>query len=283
VSNPHADGLPWRFETGTRHDLLVVCDHASNRIPTELNGLGLGPDELARHIAWDPGAEGIAQALAHRLQCPAFYGVWSRLLVDLNRSEDAVDLIVAESDGVRVPANTDLSASERTARIERYHRPYHAAIAEHVRQTEQAGTRVSLIAVHTFTPVLNNHVRPWHAGVVWKRRQPWHATLLSRLAESGESIGDNLPYDGLTAMGYTLEHLGIAAGRKHVMFEVRQDLVSAAAQQSAWADRLFDGLTHSGFLIDGDVAGERADGFDPASSIHRTMPQPSQRESSQCS
>ncbi|MGQ0801098.1 MAG: N-formylglutamate amidohydrolase [Pseudomarimonas sp.] len=258
MSKVPTDGLPWRFETGTSTDLLVVCDHASNRIPAELNGLGLGPDELARHIAWDPGAQGIAQALANRLQCPAFYGVWSRLLVDLNRAEDAADVIVAQSDGIRVPANADLTADERKLRIERYHRPYHAAIAEHVRQTEQAGIRVSLIAVHTFTPVLNHHVRPWHAGVVWKRRQPWHTKLLSRLAAMGEPIGDNLPYDGLTAMGYTLEHLGIAAERQHVMFEVRQDLVSSSAQQSAWAERLFDGLTDCGFLIDGAAASERS-------------------------
>ena len=240
--------MPWRLETGARRDLLVVCDHASNRVPAELGSLGLGPDELARHIAWDPGAEGIAQALAKHLQCPAFYGVWSRLLIDLNRAEDADDLIVAESDGVRVPANAHLSASERRARIERYHRPYHAAIADYVRQTEQAGSEVRLIAVHTFTPMLKAEVRPWHAGVVWKRRHPWHPTLLSKLAESGLPIGDNLPYDGLTAMGYTLEHLGISAERRHVMFEVRQDLVAEPAQQQAWADRLFEGLIHSGFL-----------------------------------
>jgi len=61
-------------------------------------------------------------------------------------------------------------------------------------------------------------------------------------------IGDNLPYDGLTAMGYTLEHLGITAERQHVMFEVRQDVVADPSQQEAWADQLLDGLMHSGFL-----------------------------------
>lgn len=248
MSIEQAESLAWRFEAGSHRELLIVCDHASNRVPAEFNGLGLSASELARHVAWDPGAEGISRALAKRLRCPAFYGVWSRLLVDLNRAEDAADLIVAENDGVRVPANVDLTTKQRQERIERYHRPYHAALADYLGQSEQAGFEVHVIAVHTFTPVLNTEVRPWHAGVVWKRRQPWHAKLLSCLAETGVPIGDNLPYDGLTAMGYTLEHLGIAAGRRHVMFEVRQDQVVDAAQQEAWADRLFDGLTRSGFL-----------------------------------
>ncbi len=248
MSSEQVEPQPWRFEAGLRRDRLILCDHASNRVPAELDGLGLSADELARHIAWDPGAEGIARSLARRLQCPAYFGVWSRLLVDLNRAEDAADLIVVESDGVRVPANAGLTANERQARINRYHRPYHAAIASYVQETEQAGIKLRLIAVHTFTPVLKTDVRPWHAGVVWKRRQPWHAKLLSRLAETGVPIGDNLPYDGLTAMGYTLEHLGITAERQHVMFEVRQDVVADPSQQEAWADQLLDGLMHSGFL-----------------------------------
>jgi predicted N-formylglutamate amidohydrolase len=40
---------------------VILCDHASNRIPAELGGLGLGPSDLARHIAWDIGAAGVAE------------------------------------------------------------------------------------------------------------------------------------------------------------------------------------------------------------------------------
>jgi predicted N-formylglutamate amidohydrolase len=50
---------------------LVVCDHASNALPAEFGTLGLPPSEFARHIAWDPGAAALVEALAARLAAPA--------------------------------------------------------------------------------------------------------------------------------------------------------------------------------------------------------------------
>ena len=35
---------------------VIVCDHASNRIPAKYGDLGLTPTERLSHIAWDPGA-----------------------------------------------------------------------------------------------------------------------------------------------------------------------------------------------------------------------------------
>ena len=41
---------------------LVTCDHASNRVPADIAGgsLGLSPADMDRHIAYDPGAAGLA-------------------------------------------------------------------------------------------------------------------------------------------------------------------------------------------------------------------------------
>ena len=45
---------------GRREDgVLLLCDHASNRIPAEFGRLGLPEGELERHIAWDIGAAGV--------------------------------------------------------------------------------------------------------------------------------------------------------------------------------------------------------------------------------
>jgi predicted N-formylglutamate amidohydrolase len=46
---------------------LLVCDHASNRLPRRLAGLGLTREHLDQHIAWDPGAAAVARGLAARL------------------------------------------------------------------------------------------------------------------------------------------------------------------------------------------------------------------------
>ena len=54
----HGENRPSRW--------LVTCDHASNRVPGWIGGgdLGIAPADMARHIAWDPGAAGVARALA---------------------------------------------------------------------------------------------------------------------------------------------------------------------------------------------------------------------------
>ena len=43
-----------------------ICDHATNRVPASVAGgsLGLPPEEMARHIAYDIGARGVTLELA---------------------------------------------------------------------------------------------------------------------------------------------------------------------------------------------------------------------------
>ena len=63
---------------------LVTCDHATNRVPPEIAGgdLGIPPAEMARHIAWDIGAAGLARALGRHLGAPVILANFSRLVID---------------------------------------------------------------------------------------------------------------------------------------------------------------------------------------------------------
>lgn len=237
-----------RFIDGPRRDLLLLCDHASNRIPPELGDLGLSPCERERHIAWDPGAAEVAEALRQRLECPAFFGGWSRLVVDLNRAPDAGDLILCENDGIMVHGNLPLADAERLRRIERYHRPYHLAIQAHLLRLEQEGVLPAVVSIHTFTPALAGQHRPWSVGVLWKQYEPWLSPLLDSLRGQGLEVGDNQPYDGRAALGHTLETHALARGLRHVLFEVRQDLLRDADDCAAWASRLIEALRRAGFL-----------------------------------
>src|ERR1700687_4964230 len=97
---------------------VIFCDHASNRIPSELENLGLPASELDRHIAWDIGAAGVTTRLSDIFDAPAILCGTSRLVVDCNRQLHARDLIPEVSDGVVVPGNRDLSESARQVRIE---------------------------------------------------------------------------------------------------------------------------------------------------------------------
>ena len=44
--------------------IVIVCDHASNRIPAEYAAFGFAEDALQTHIAWDPGALAVARLLS---------------------------------------------------------------------------------------------------------------------------------------------------------------------------------------------------------------------------
>src|ERR1035438_5610933 len=93
---------------------VFFCDHASNAVPAELDGLGLPASELARHIAWDIGAAGVTEALSETFDAPAILCHTSRLVIDCNRQLDATDLIPEVSDGTVIPGNLHLDKAATT-------------------------------------------------------------------------------------------------------------------------------------------------------------------------
>ena len=65
--------------------VVILCDHASNRLPPAYGDLGLPPGAFARHIAYDIGAAWLTRRLAELLEAPAALSTFSRLLIDPNR------------------------------------------------------------------------------------------------------------------------------------------------------------------------------------------------------
>jgi predicted N-formylglutamate amidohydrolase len=224
-----------------RAPAVLICDHASRRVPAALANLGLPDDELLRHIGWDPGTAAITERLAETLDAPAVLSGVSRLVIDCNRRPDDPTLICEVSDGTVVPGNRNLDAAERERRLNRYFHPYHAAVADTL---EAAGLRVAepaLLSIHSFTPRLRakGEDRPWHIGVVWDRDGRLALPLLQALRDEGDLlVGDNLPYSGRDHGGFSIFEHGQDRGRPHVMIEVRQDLVSTEAGIAEWAARL---------------------------------------------
>ena len=50
--------------------VVLVCDHASHRVPRRLGTLGLDVARLRAHIGWDPGAAEVARHLSTELDAP---------------------------------------------------------------------------------------------------------------------------------------------------------------------------------------------------------------------
>lgn len=233
-----ADPAPYTWWPGARNDLLVICDHARASIPPAYRDLGLPPPALARHIAYDLGALGVARHLASALDAPLIAQRYSRLLIDPNRAPGDPTLILESSDGTEIPGNRALPETERAARLARYHAPYHAAITAWLDRLQAAGVRPLLLSIHSFTPVLGGQRRPWEVGLVWQRDPTLARRAIEVLQQRGHRVGDNQPYDGHHAMGYTLERHGRDRGLPYLMFELRQDLLDRAAAQRRWAERV---------------------------------------------
>ncbi len=216
--------------------LLLVCDHASNRVPAALGGLGLPGERLREHIAVDIGAAAVTRLLAPALGAAAILASYSRLVIDCNRALDDPSSIPSLSDGIAIPGNRELSDAARDARRAEIFAPYHAAIA---RRLAAAATVPALISIHSFTPVMRGVVRPWHIGVLWADDPRIAAPLLAALsAEAALVVGDNLPYSAREPRGYTVSHHAHAPGFPHVAIELRQDLVADEAGVREWAQRL---------------------------------------------
>ncbi len=92
---------------------LLACDHAANTVPSFVNGgdLGVTPENMARHIAYDVGAAGLTRALAEALDAPAILSNFSRLVIDPNRGEDDPTLLMKLCDGTIIPGNRHADAA----------------------------------------------------------------------------------------------------------------------------------------------------------------------------
>lgn len=218
---------------------LLIGDHAGNAVPERLKRLGLGADDLARHIGWDIGVGALGVAMAARLDAVFVRQTYSRLVIDCNRSTDAFDAIAEISDLTPVPGNRDLTAADRAARAADIHEPYQQAIGAEITRRKTAGMPTILVALHSFTPKMQDAARPWHAGILHDGGNPAFANrLLGELrCEDSLVVGDNEPYR-MDLIDYTVPRHAYAARLPYAEIEVRQDLLSSDAGITEWAERL---------------------------------------------
>lgn len=214
--------------------VLVVSDHASNRVPDDID-LGIDPALLDQHIAVDIGVREVGALLA---ECPgiaAFHANFSRLVCDVNRDDHAPGIVPIASDGHAIPGN-DIDHAGRQARIDRFYHPYHAALGQLVDRAPPA----LILSIHSFTPRLASsaEARPWQVGVLYNEDGRGARLALPLLAAEGLTVGDQEPYSG-RLLNYTMNRHAEAEGRPYLGVEIRQDEIADAAGQQRWAERLW--------------------------------------------
>lgn len=213
--------------------ILVVSDHASNRIPDDID-LGIDPDLLNQHIAVDIGVAEVGALMAERPGIAAFQANASRLVCDVNREPHAPAVIPIASDGHAIPGNA-IDHAGHLARLERFFHPYHAALADLLNSAPPA----LILSLHSFTPELasSGEARPWHVGVLYNQDDRAARIAIPVLEAEGLVVGDQQPYSG-KLLNYTMNRHAEADGRPYLGIEIRQDQLTTAAQQAGWAERL---------------------------------------------
>jgi predicted N-formylglutamate amidohydrolase len=211
-----------------RHGILLIADHASNQVPDDIS-LGIDPELLTEHIAVDIGVETVSERMARDHGIPAQIACVSRLVCDLNRNEDDPAVVPPISDGHAIPGNVGADIEDR---LNRFHRPYHAAFARWIDEVEP----LLLVSLHSFTPALRSApaARPWEVGILYNTddRAARHAMRL--FGEHGFTVGDNEPYSG-KVLNATMDRHAEARAIPYLGIEVRQDQIGAEADRARWA------------------------------------------------
>jgi len=208
--------------------ILIVSDHASNRVPPDID-LGIAPELLDEHIAIDIGVAEIGALMAQQRGVAAFQGNVSRLVCDFNRDAGSPGLVPLASDGHAIPGNH----GQREARIARFFDPYHKALAGLLEQNPPK----LILSLHSFTPALAtcDKPRPWHVGVLYNHDDRAARLAIPMLEAEGLIVGDQQPYSGRLLNATMNRH---AEGRfPYLGIELRQDLAGDAA---GWAAILAD-------------------------------------------
>ncbi len=213
---------------------LLIGDHAGSAIPAALGDLGLAPADRARHIALDIGVEELGPKLAERLGATFLRQVYSRLVIDCNRDPARPDAVPEVSDETRIPGNAALAGAARQSRVDEVFTPYHRAIAEELDARAEARRETILVALHSFTPLMNGFARPWEIGVLYHEGDTSFAlAMLERLRQRpGLVVAPNEPY-AMDGTDYTVPHHAYPRALRYVEIEIRQDLIDPRAPNRA--------------------------------------------------
>ena len=222
-----------------RGQIILVCEHASNVVPEPWGTLGLTRAQLEAHIAWDPGALGLARGLSRRLDATLIHAPVSRLVYDCNRAPDMPGAMPTRSEIHDIPGNASISAEERLARTKAIYLPFQNGLHNLLAERIALGRRPVVVTIHSFTPVYFGKPRAVEFGVIHDA-DPAYAQAIVRAARQTIRLVTelNAPYSAADDVTHTLRVAATPYGLQNAMLEIRNDLIATAEAQEAMAEML---------------------------------------------
>ena len=218
---------------------VIVCEHASNHIPPCWGDLGLTADQRRAHIAWDPGALGVARGLARELDAVLVHAPVSRLVYDCNRAPDMAGAMPARSEIHDIPGNAAISPEERAARTAAIYVPFHDALHALLMDRIARGLHPALITIHSFTPVYFGAPRAVEFGVIHDADLTLPGAILAEArARTTLRAEMNEPYSAKDDVTHTLRLHATPYDLPNAMLEIRNDLIATAQDEARMAATL---------------------------------------------
>jgi predicted N-formylglutamate amidohydrolase len=239
TNTPAEEFLPIIENQGSSSRFVLVCEHASNTIPPRWGDLGLTEDQRKAHIAWDPGALGVARALCRILDAVLIHAPVSRMVYDCNRAPDMAGAMPLRSEVHDIPGNAAISAEERLARTEAVYLPWchglHGLIARRI----ALGLRPVVITIHSFTPVYFGKPRRVEFGVIHDDDPALAVAIHSAAMKTTRLHAElNSPYSAQDDVTHTLRVQATPYGLPNAMLEIRNDLIATPQTQITMAEQL---------------------------------------------
>lgn len=218
--------IDYRDPLNPNNKVLITCEHATNDLPEDYQWSESDRRNFVdEHWGLDIGAFEMANALAIELKCVFVHSLYSRLLLDTNRSIVSDTLFRKTGDGKEVDLNKNLTHEEEQRRIKRFYIPYYEAL----REISSKVSPTYVLSVHSFTPIYQGETRSMEVGVLYGLDSTKFAIDINAgMNDKGYCSEVNKPYDGITTMG-TLKSLIYAkypAKRQGITFEFRNDILS---------------------------------------------------------
>lgn len=235
-----------------RPAFILLCEHASNFIPADLNGLGLDDATKVSHAAWDLGALALAKLLTKKLNAPLVAQQVSRLVYDCNRPPSEPSAMPEKSEVYEIRGNVGLSQSARTDRVEKYYKPFNDMSVDVIKKQLSILNQPIIVTIHSFTRSYYDQDRATEIGMLHDEDSRFVDAILKVAAHDADfEFERNKPYGPEDGVTHSLKEYALPHGLHNVMIEVRNDLLADEAAQEIMADKLAKYLLEASEIIKG--------------------------------
>jgi predicted N-formylglutamate amidohydrolase len=221
--------LDYRDPAHPNNSVIITCEHATNDLPENYSWSDHDTRYFKNeHWGLDIGAYKMANALAAQLKCVFVHSLYSRLLLDTNRSIVSDTLFRKEGDGEEVELNKNMTYEEEQERIKKYFIPYYEALREISLKVDFK----YVLSIHSFTPLYQGEIRAMEIGILYGPDSLELATKINDGMNIKYCSEGNKPYDGSTTMGTvkSLIYAKCPTQRHGLTYEFRNDLLQDSAK-----------------------------------------------------